>query len=310
LSEAKELNGEILHFVQNDRLAPSETTMLCWIFKSKWYLPYPACRGKRMQPHTRSIALATLVFVAGLIVPPAVASAADFTSFRLTSALGQRTLTEQQGTLAPEAVKSPTKAFLYSAVVPGSGQLYVGAKRGYLLIAAEVGLLAAYFLTHSDAEDLRDQYRDHVRENVAFDGPTKFDDWDPIEDFEHATLFDNWRNVYTDDNGEPLERVGEWYWKDRAAFKDETRTVHDSPQRQVALGLREDSNDKFQLARTFLGVVILNHVVSAIDARIATKSYNKKLASQAAHPEPLKVDLQTTFTDHDVQSRVVLRKQF
>lgn len=235
------------------------------------------------------------------------------TSFRLISALGTQALPADQNempavqsfqksmSLAP--IKSPTKAFLYSALVPGSGQLYIGAKRGYLQIAAEVGLLAGYFITRSNAQNLREDYREHVRQHVIFEGPTKFDDWDPIEDFEHATLFDNWHNVYTDNNGEPLERVGRWYWEDRKAFRDEERKIHDSPQRKVALDLRMEANDKFQSAKTFLGIALLNHVVSAIDARIAAKSYNKKHGSFG-------VDLQTSFSSHNIQSRLVLKKRF
>ena len=249
------------------------------------------------------------------ILPLSEKSSENFrsTSFRLISALGTQTLpTEQsetpviegrQDALKLELTKSPTKAFLYSALVPGSGQLYIGAKRGYLQIAAEVGLLTTYFITRGNAQNLREDYREHVRQHVIFEGPTKFDDWDPIEDFEHATLFDNWHNVYTDNNGEPLERVGKWYWADRKAFKDEERKIHDSPQRKVAFELRMDANDKFQLAKTFLGIAILNHVVSAIDARITAKSYNKKNSS-------LGLDLQTSFSRHSVQSQLVLKKQF
>ena len=234
-------------------------------------------------------------------------------SFRLASAMGVQILpTKQseipsieghQSALNVEPMKSPTKAFLYSALVPGSGQLYIGAKRGYFQIAAEVGLLAAYFITRSSAQDLREDYREHVRNHVIFEGPTKFDDWDPIEDFEHATLYDNWHNVYTDNNGEPLERVGKWYWADRKAFKDENRKIHDSPQRKVAYELRMDANDKFQLAKTFLGIAILNHVVSAIDARIAAKSYNRKQSS-------LGLDLQTSVSPYSVESQLVLQKRF
>ena len=236
------------------------------------------------------------------------------TSFRLASAMSAQTLpTEQskipaieghQEQLNLERTKSPTKAFLYSALVPGSGQLYIGAKRGYLQIAAEIGLLTAYFITRSNAQSLREDYRQHVRDHVVPEGPTKFDDWDPIEDFEHATLFDNWRNIYMmDGTGEPLERVGKWYWEDRRAFKDEERKDHDSPLREAALQMRMDANDKFQLAKTFLGIALLNHVVSAIDARIAAKSYNKKHSSFG-------LDLQTTLSPYDVQSQLVLQKRF
>ena len=86
-----------------------------------------------------------------------------------------------------EPMKSPNRAFLSSLVVPGSGQ-YVGAKRGYLFLAADIALLVGYFITHSDAENTRDDYRNLVRDHVIFDGPGTFETWDPIEDFEHATL--------------------------------------------------------------------------------------------------------------------------
>ena len=268
--------------------------------------------------HTRWSAFALLIYgVIMVLAPPGVASHGEpnetnlgHTSFWLMSALGTQTLEERSETLDTETMKSPTKAFLYSALVPGSGQLYVGVKRGYLQIAAEVGFLAAYFLTHNDAENLRDDYRDQVRAHVVFEGPTKFESWDSIEDFEHATLFDNWHNVYTDNNGDPLERVGEWYWGDRAAFKDQERTEHDSEERVKALELREDANDKFQTARTLLGIVILNHVVSTIDAHIATKSYNKKYGSQATFRKPFDFNLQTTLSPRTVQSQLVLQKRF
>ena len=67
--------------------------------------------------------------------------------------------------------------------------------------------------------------------------------------------------------------------------------------------MRMDANDKFQLAKTFLGIAILNHVVSAIDARIAAKSYNKKHSS-------LGLALQTSFSPQNIQSQLVLQKRF
>ena len=238
-------------------------------------------------------------------------------SFRLISALGPRQLDVNQldgsmGIERSERLKSPNRAFLSSLFIPGSGQLYLGAKRGYLYIAAEVGLLAAYFVTRSDAENTRESYRERVRAQVAFDGPGGFDSWDPVEDYEHATLFDNWRNVYTKDkNGDPLERVGAWYWKDRRTFKDEDREgQHDSPQRLEALRLREEANGKFERARTFLGIAILNHVVSAIEARISAKRTNRQYASQVNAPRPIELDVQTSVSPYAAETQLVLRKRF
>ena len=249
------------------------------------------------------------------VLPPLEKSHETFpgTSFRLTSAVGtQMLLTEQseipaiekhQGPLNLETTKSPTKAFLYSALVPGSGQLYIGAKRGYLQIAAEAGLLAAYFITRSNAQSLREDYREQVRDNVVFEGPTKIQDWDPIEDFEHATQYENWNHAY--DSEATRARTGKWYWKREGdAFKDHpAKEVPASETRLEAFQMRMDANDKFQLAKTFLGIAILNHVVSAIDARIAAKSYNKKHSSFG-------LGLQTSLSTHSIQSRLVLQKRF
>ncbi len=235
------------------------------------------------------------------------------TSFRLTSAMATQTLpTDQseiptiekhQGPLNLEPTKSPTKAFLYSALVPGSGQLYIGAKRGYLQIAAEVGLLAAYFMTRNSARNLREDYRDLVRDNIVFEGPTRIDYWDPIEDFEHATQYENWNHQY--DSEATRARTGKWHWKrDGEAFKDRpAKEVPASEARLEAFEMRMDANDKFQLAKTYLGIALLNHVVSAIDARIAAKSYNKKHSS-------LGLDLQTSLSLQNVQSQLVLQKRF
>ena len=249
-------------------------------------------------------------------IPPLSEKSSDHlqgTSFRLISALGTQALPTEQNEISAiegpqkplnlDLIKSPTKAFLYSALVPGSGQLYIGAKRGYLQIAAEVGLLAAYFVIRSDAQSIREDYREMVRENVVFEGPTKIDDWDPIEDYEHATQYENWDHKY--DSEATRERTGKWHWKREGdAFTDRpAKEVPDSPARLEAFNLRMDANDKFQLAKTFLGIALLNHVVSAVDARIAAKRYNKKHRS-------FELDLQTSVSPHNVQGSLVLQKRF
>lgn len=247
-------------------------------------------------------------------------SSSGAASFRLISALGSRHLDVDQiegemGFGRTASLKSPNRAFLSSLIIPGSGQLYLGAKRGYLYILTEVGMLAAYFVTRSDAENTRESYREHVREHVAFEWPyqasEQFEKWDPIEDYEHATLFDNWRNVYTERNGEPLDRVGAWYWKDRQAFKDEDREgQHDSPEREVARTLRDEANDKFERARTFLGIVILNHVISAVEARISAKRSNRLYMSNVTPQRSFEFDVRTTISPHAAETELVLRKRF
>lgn len=232
--------------------------------------------------------------------------------FYLDSNLGIRTLinysssaTAAENNLIPQ--KSANEAFLYSLAIPGMGQIYTGAKHGYIYTAAEVALLTTYFILRNNATNTRDDYRQVVRDNVSFIGPGSFENWDPIEDFEHATQYENWNHVY--DSEATRNRTGKWYWKDLdPTLKDEkdSSIEFDSKHRLEAFDLREKANDTFQAARTILGLVILNHVVSAVEARISTKRWNKKQTES----EGFQVDVQTDVSNGNLSGTLVLRRRF
>ena len=241
-----------------------------------------------------------------------------FTAFYLDSALGNRVLANQSAatmeahqSLQPR--KSPNEAFLYSLVVPGMGQLYTGAKHGYFYTAAEVGLLVTYFILRNNASNTREDYRDVVRQHVNFIGSGSFEDWDPIEDFEHATQYETWNHVY--DSEETRKRTGKWYWEDiDPTLKNEAdlNIDFDSRYRLESFDLRQKANDTFQLARTVLGVAILNHVVSAVEARITTKRLNTRLQSTPVQTKtkPFEIDVQTDTSVGALTGMLILRKRF
>ncbi len=241
-----------------------------------------------------------------------------FTAFYLDSALGNRSLANQSAVTMETnqslpARKSPNEAFLYSLVVPGMGQLYTGAKHGYFYTAAEVGLLATYFILRNVASNTREDYRDIVRKHVNFIGSGSFEDWDPIEDFEHATQYETWNHVY--DSEETRKRTGKWYWVDLdPGLKNEPDLDidFDSHHRLEAFELRQKANDTFERAKLFLGMAILNHVVSAVEARITTKRLNtRQLNSQTqAKTDSFKVDVQTDMSAGALTGVLVLRKKF
>lgn len=203
--------------------------------------------------------------------------------------------------------KSPNEAFLYSLAIPGMGQIYTGAKHGYIYTAAEVVLLTSYFLLRNNAVNTRDDYRDIVRQNVTFIGPGSFEKWDLIEDFEHATQYENWNHVY--DSEQTRNRTGKWYWKDLdPTLKDEKDSTieFDSKHRLEAYDLRQKANDTFQTARTIIGLVILNHVVSAVEARISTKRRNKKQTES----DGFQIDVHTDVSNGSLTGALVFKKKF
>jgi len=218
-------------------------------------------------------------------------------SFFLMSALGNKQLPAQNSI----EMKSPTKAAAFSIVVPGTGELYSGAKRGYIHIAAEVGLFAAYVFIHRDAEEKKDNFEELIRKHVKFtDGKSYFDKW-KWEDYEHATMFNHWNNPYYKEISK--DQVGPFYWEGyKSASKDEVTAYCKS--RQEALDIRNDSNNRFQLARGFLGGVILNHFFSAIDARILAKEYNKQ--ADRTFPVTFKMDFSPEF----VSGKILFEKKF
>ena len=272
----------------------------------------------RVKFNTQILILVLLLCLSsGVCLASDVFNAQPFTAFNLDSALGNRSLANQSAVtmvvsqeLQPR--KSPNEAFLYSLVVPGMGQLYTGAKHGYLYTAAEVGFLATYFILRNSASNTRDNYRDVVRQHVIFEGPGSFEDWDPVEDFEHATQYENWNHVY--DSEETRARTGKWYWNDARAFKDEPDVdiEFDSRHRLEAFELRQKANDTFQRARTFLGLVILNHVISAVEARITTKRFNTRSQNTLTQTRTRTFDInvQTDRSTGALTSVLVLRKRF
>ena len=185
--------------------------------------------------------------------------------------------------------KSLGKAFLFSAVVPGTGEFYSGAKRGVLFAAAEVAFWAAYIVFHGDAEELEEDYLKFCDEHILFeeDSPASSTKNWTLEDYEHATQSDNWHYVYTESSGKPVERVGKFYWDDLPEDMidqpgDKPIAESQSKHRVEAFGKRGSTNDKFKQAKAFLGLVVFNHIISAIDAKIAATSYNNRISEPRA----------------------------
>lgn len=182
-------------------------------------------------------------------------------------------------------LKSPAKAFLFSAIVPGTGELYSKAKRGYIFVAAEAAFWAAYIVIHGRAGELEQEYVSFVDEHIRFesDSPaTSTANW-TMEDYEHATQSDNWHYVYTESNGHPVDRVGKFYWDDLPEdMIDEPGSQLVSQSRAEAFEKRHLSNDKFEQAKIFIGLVVFNHIASAVDGRIAATIYNNRASKITA----------------------------
>ena len=154
-----------------------------------------------------------------------------------------------------------------------------------------------------------------VREDVVFVGPGSFEKWNN-EDYEHATDYETWNHRY--DSEATQKRTGKWYWKDLDPdLKNEnSQDLKDrgiiSKYRLGALDLREKANSSGKRAIHFLGLAILNHVVSAVEARIATKRFNNRLQNTLMQTQARAFDIgvQVDRFTGALTGTLVLRKIF
>jgi len=203
--------------------------------------------------------------------------------------------------------KSPRKAFLFSLLVPGAGEVYAGAlKRGigfFLVEALSIGLHASW---DGKGDDLEVEFRAFADKIMEDDRPR----WDRDEyeawrnsaftygDTTHTLPFKDegdlvyWQEKfpgrYTSgevDEQQFYELIGKYHqfvfgWHDRTSdnFADTTYSVH-SENRDWYEDKRAESNRFLKRAQYALGVVLFNHVISAIDAARQARVHNERVAA-------------------------------
>ncbi|MGH7674067.1 MAG: hypothetical protein ACREMV_02250 [Gemmatimonadales bacterium] len=192
-----------------------------------------------------------------------------------------------------------------SLVVPGTGQLMAGQDRGALYIATEIVLLSRYVELSSQGDDAAARYRD-----LAFDvarrnyAPTRrdtvFEYYEQMQRFAASGEYDRdpgtvfvpepdpatyngsvWllarRTFWADPDSTPDPASTEYqqavqFYVDRAVGPAFQWSWHDAPLEQQAFSetIRE-SDGAFREAQTYLGLLIANHLVSAVDAFISSR---------------------------------------
>lgn len=232
---------------------------------------------------------------------------------------------------------------LFSALLPGTGQLVRDQKRGIAYLAAEAAALTAWAFFRNEGNNNEDEYIEFAREN-ARETAANFDPyWNPIEDRIHPELEGDWdyyehmsqyrrsgrydrdlnTDYYTTRNIRDLDPETEWddsfnyrqwgisrinYFHPDPENPDPNALVGTSADtiaakeyyariavteayawdwgppeyggtanRNQFARIIDDANSAFRNANFSLGVLLANHVVSAIDAYISVKTYNSKI---------------------------------
>lgn len=163
--------------------------------------------------------------------------------------------------------KSISKAFFYSLLIPGMGEAYVG-KYGYtrLFLSLEVLGWSLYAANRINVSSREEDYQNFAIQHAAINRQGKGDQyWIDIGKYETIFQHNEQRRRERDLEGIYEENaINYWRWDSDAnrLFYDEQR-----------IETREiERNEVF-----IIGAVVLNHLVSAINALRLAKAYNKEI---------------------------------
>ena len=211
-------------------------------------------------------------------------------------------------------VKSVPKALLFSAVVPGSGQIYSRSYlKGLAFLVIEAAALTGHFSFTSEGNRLEDQFEADA--NALWDEDAYWEWMDEISGIKRDSFVthgewiaalrayerDSFSHFLPEEKNQPYyENIGKYNqfvigWED---FRKET--LHDSieiftyadyqngewdgqdlrtvsSKRTAYTELQDDSDRNFKRATTMASLLLLNHVLSALDAAWTTKRFNRRV---------------------------------
>lgn len=172
--------------------------------------------------------------------------------------LGLNTIPSLQKDDEKDIRKRQGNAFLKSLLIPGWGQLSQGRRTvGYAFIAAEISLLSSIIGLRTHAGWLEDDFKTFASQHAGVSG-----DWDR----QYYIDIGNWmdRRSFNEERlrDRQFDRMYnnpamDWTWdtdENRSHFKD----------------IRISSDQARQRAVLFVGAVILNHLISSIEAGKST----------------------------------------
>jgi hypothetical protein len=192
--------------------------------------------------------------------------------------------------------KSTKRGFLYSLVVPGAGEFYAGSKiKAVLFFGLEAGFWTGYFTYHKKGKNKETEYLNFANAHWSVQA--------------YSDSLASWYDVPTDVNGivvdtpgvyfhsstdslvishsihpvagQPLDKSQQYYEEvgkyDQFRFGwDDFTGAFLTANRNLYLNMRHDSNSLLDKANRFVMFSLANHLLSAFDAAISVRHYNRQ----------------------------------
>lgn len=192
-----------------------------------------------------------------------------------------------------QSEKSPGKAFAFSFLAPGSGELYVGAKRGYIFLGVEaVAWASSYFLDKS-GDKKQQEFQDFADQHWHFPAVGAIGPGGSVYTAERDSMMrgfyvHNQQHFYEDIGKQPFNMPG---W-------DSTENL------DTYLDMRDKSNWLLKNSDYAMMAAVINHVISAVDALRLARNYNASLG------HGMRLNLKFKTNPHSTGVLVVASRKF
>jgi len=191
--------------------------------------------------------------------------------------------------------KSTKRGFLYSLIVPGAGEFYAGSKiKAVLFFGLEAGFWTGYFTYHKKGKNKETEYLNFADAhwNVkAYTDSLRHYGLQPdangiVVDTPGVYYYSNTDSLVISHSihpvaGQPLDKSQQYYEEvgkyDQFRFGwDDFAGAFLTANRNLYLNMRRDSNSLLDKANRFVMFSLANHLLSAFDAAISVRHYNRK----------------------------------
>ncbi len=183
--------------------------------------------------------------------------------------------------------KSTKRAFFYSMLLPGAGQYYAGSRiKPLIFISAEALIWTGYFVYHGKGSDKKKEYQQYALSHYEWD---KFLGWwngldsTTQNEYSHRLPWDPENHTVIMDH-EYFENIGK-YDQFQIGWDDIPDDAYPPPHgdsvyfegthREVYVNMRKTANDYFQNANTMIMLSLGNRIISAFEAALTAKKFNK-----------------------------------
>jgi len=225
----------------------------------------------------------------------------------LCSLTFQDTLTREQQLAQLPGYKLPKRALFFSALIPGAGELYARSyiKAGAFFLAE----VAAWTIYGSYTNKGKNEEKNYQQYADAHWDPEVWKQWKQnytgSVDDAHASTMEKYlsgdKSATTQQ--QYYEMIGKYsafyvgwdfanYYDNQSLYNTITLDSMETIQQNSSdignyMDMRDKSNKLFRLARTATNYVIVNHILSAIDAAWTAKRHNNKLLEASIQVEQI-----------------------